>query len=100
MSREMGSRFLTVILTVRRAAFILGVMEAMVPDTTVPVLCVRQWGKWKWVEIVKGFTILAFNRHALVLTLHQKPGGESVYLSNMAQKCLELTVRASWSRLC
>jgi len=36
VSSEIGSRPLGVILTVRRAAFILGVMLAMVPEMTVP----------------------------------------------------------------
>ena len=87
VSREMGSRPLGVILTVRREVFIWGLTEVMVPWRIVPR---EQWCEW-WVCVVqvrrssasdndrrdsKGTnakrTILQFDSHCLIGTFHQE----------------------------
>ncbi len=73
LSRDMGSRPLGVILTARRAVFICGDTEAMVPWRMVPKgnkLC--QMGSTE--DVGNKYTILQLDRDCLVGAFHEKSG--------------------------
>ena len=69
MSREIGSRPRCVILTVRRAVFICGETDVIVPWIIVPVI-IRGANSCRRGGLR---TIFELNRYSLVRTFHKKP---------------------------
>ena len=70
VSREIGSRPLGVILTVRKAVFIWGETAVMVPWRIVPVTVSTMAAL---VESKVKHTIFKFNGHCLIRAFHKKP---------------------------
>ena len=70
VSREIGSRPLGVILTVRKAVFIWGETAVMVPWRIVPVTVSMMAGL---VEFIVKHTIFEFNGYCLIRAFHEKP---------------------------